>query len=178
MSSFLYDLVRDHQSELIGFGQAFLISGILVGLGYWIKARLLGRSGAPAANRSRSSKPAKRKQQGSAKRRPTYVEASTAVEAVPAAEVSEDATSIVPTQPLSLEAHSQLVTEHMRMTIARGERIVALHSRARIRLESADYAFQRLVMDLAHLISVPKKPELIYPVPIGNALKHATRLAA
>ncbi|MFO7297028.1 MAG: hypothetical protein DIU57_001255 [Pseudomonadota bacterium] len=176
MSSFLYDLARAHQTELIGFGQAFLVSALIVGLGYWLKARLLRGWGAPAAKRLRSSKPATRKQRSSANRRPIPVEATPVVEAPTAAEPVE-ATPIPPAQPLSLEAHSQRVAEHMRRTIARGERIVALHNRARIRLESADYAFQRLVMDLAHLVSVPKKPEPVFSV-IGIDLKHPTKLAA
>lgn len=84
-----------------------------------------------------------------------------------------------PESPTSLEVHSQRIAAHVRETIARGERALDLHNRALVRLESADYALQRLVLDLAHLISVPQKPEPVSPVVvIGPAPAQATRLAA
>lgn len=170
--SLLHDLARDYQPALVGFGQVFLASGILVALGYGLRARLLRRWGTSTARRPRRPRLLRRERRRQAKRRPAYFEAVTASEA------NADQVAAGP-EPATRETHSQRIAAHIRATIARGERTVELHNRALVRLESADYALQRLVLDLAHLISVPQKPDGAYPaVPIGIAPQHATRLAA
>lgn len=168
MISLAYDLVSDHQSELLGFGQVFLASGILVAFGYWMKARLLRRWGISPSRRSRPTRPVRQKQKSTAKRS-AYFEL---------ARVAEPPADAVAVEPESPQSHSERIAALVRMTIARGERAAELHERALTRLESADYALQRLVMELAHLISVPQKPVPADPVSMISAPGHMTRLAA
>lgn len=165
MISLAYDLVSDHQSELLGFGQVFLASGILVAFGYWMKARLLRRWGISPSRRSRPTRPARQKQKSTTKRS-AYFEP---------ARLAEPPVAVEPESP---QSHSERIAALVRMTIARGERAAELHERALTRLESADYALQRLVMELAHLISVPQKPVPADPVSMISAPGHMTRLAA
>lgn len=174
MMSLLYDLARDHQAALVGFGQVFVASGVLVALGYWLKARLLRKRKRSKLSRPRRSWLMARAPRRSAKWKPAYFETSTAL-------VRHQGTSEAdhPNIPTSLAIHSQRVAAHMRLTIARADRALELHNRALVRLESADYALQRLVLDLAYLISVPEKPESTRPaMPTGTAPEHAVRLAA
>lgn len=176
MISLLHDLARDHLAALVGFGQVFLASGVLVAFGYWLKARLLRRWGTAAARRPQPRRLARKVPATQARRRPIYFEPSRPAEPKAdrvAAEPDE------PEAPISLEAHSERIAAHVRQTIARGERALDLHNRALVRLESADYALQRLALELAHLISVPQKLEPAHPaVFVGPAPEHATRLAA
>ena len=174
MISLIYDLARDYQAALVGFGQVFVASGVLVALGYWLKARLHPKSNRPSPSRPRRTRFSTRTTRTSAKPRPAYFEVSTAT-------VRDQGTSEpVPRNiPTSLAIHSQRVAAHMRLTMARADRALELHNRALIRLESADYALQRLVLDLAYLISVPEQPESTRPaMPTGTAPEHAVRLAA
>lgn len=173
MMSLLYDLARDYQAALVGFGQAFVVSGLLVAFGYWLKARLLRGWGTAAIDGRRRQRVAKKATQTHARPRPAYFEPLQPAEPV----LDHDVPG--PEAPTSLEVHSQRIAAHVRTTIARGERARDLHNRALVRLESADYALQRLVLELAHLISVSQEPE---PAPqaivIGPAPAQATRLAA
>ncbi|MCL4766769.1 MAG: hypothetical protein KJZ80_11085 [Hyphomicrobiaceae bacterium] len=150
----------------IGFVQVFAASGALVCFAYWLKSRVMPDTPGRVARRSRQrTRLVSRRQRPQA--RPAYFEAPLA--ALPAAAL-----------PIPAEAHSERAAEPVRLTIARGERAQELHSRAAVRLESAEYAFRRLLEDLSHVMPLPQRLESCEDAPLagGNTHRLATRLAA
>lgn len=172
--SLLHDLAREYQAALVGFGQVFLVSGMLVALGYWMKASLMRKLGRPTA-----SKPKRR--QSSARKVPPKTAAPKAISQQPAsgepAALHPAPAEIVRVSP---ELHSQRAAAPVRQVFARGELARDLHQRALIRLESADYAFQRLLLDIAEVISLPQtqEPGDFSPPPAPAVPEQVRRLAA
>lgn len=164
-------------TTLIGFGQVFLVSGFAVAMAYWLKARLMPKRTKPIA-RKRSRLRARLPQ------RPTVSKVSAR---------SMDAGHFVPVAPAEhasstsapgsmLDVHWQRAVEPLQDSIARGERANELHGRALVRLDSADYALQRLLLDLADVIPSLRQPvETAAAQPTGDVQEHAPaarRLAA
>lgn len=77
------------------------------------------------------------------------------------------------------ETQTQRAAAPVRLTIARGERAQELHSRAAVRLESAEYAFRRLLEDLADVMPLPQHAERNEAaIPTGDMRRPTARLAA
>lgn len=179
MMSLLQELLGDHLEAVIGFGQVFLASGMVVAVGYWARVRLFG-SPPPKPKRRRAQK-----NERSSKRlpkpdqKPSASIAADVVQLPAAPEPLTVAPKLAAGWANSLEFHSQRVATFVRQAAARGEAANELHERARVRLEAADYTFQRLVLDLASIISVPQKPETVMlEEVVASVPEHRLSLAA
>lgn len=171
MMSLLQELARDYQTAVVGFGQVFLASGVLVAIAWWLKSRLMPGQAEPTARKPRQPKSRqartdvfKPKAQSFATPLPTIVTTNASPERL----------------PMSAETHWQRAAEPLRLMIGHGERARDLHDQAFVRLESADYAYQRLLLDLAPFISLSPEPEATHPAPpvISTPQEHTVRLAA
>ncbi len=170
MTSVLQDLVREYQAAMIGFGQVFLISGILVAIAYGLKARLMPQKARLATGKSFKAKtrtsPAKPSRSLKSERQPAPPEPKVAT-----SDCKAEA-------PMSPEAHWERAIAPIRLGVARSERARELHDRAAIRLDSADYAFRQLLVELAEVLGPVDEPELSQPVFFTPEYREPRKLAA
>lgn len=162
--SVIQDFARDYLGAVIGFGQVFLASGILVAVAYGLKSRLLPERPEPIARKPKNRKPRRQKPATKAKTRSTAAPAADPkpktepepVRFIPAStpEASASPPSI---SPALLDTHWQRAIEALHLSIERAEKARELHERALVRLDSADYAFQRMLIDLVDVISPPQQ---------------------
>ena len=152
MMSLLHDLARDYQAALVGFWQVFAASAILVAICYWLKLRLMRKLGWQSAGRP--------KRQTSARRVRSRATTRTVAPPKP---VSPDPVVLQPPSVapmrISPETHSERAAALVRQVVDRSERACDLHQRSLVRLESADYAFQRLLLEVAEIIAFPQVQE-------------------
>ena len=164
MMSLLQDLARDYQSAVVDFGQVLLASGILVTIAWGLKRWLLPNRAVP-----------------SRKARLGWVKPKAKVFEVPVRTIATDVSS-GPTamRPMSPETHLQRAAASLGSKIAHGERARELHDRAFVRLESVDYAFQRLLLDITPFVSLIPEPDVTHPAPPMTSVpqQHTVRLAA
>ena len=172
MMSLLQDLARDYQSAVVDFGQVLLASGILVTIAWGLKRWLLPDRAGP------SRKP---RQPRAREARLGWVKPKAKGFEVPVRTVATDVSS-GPTamRPMSPETHLQRAAASLGSKIAHGERARELHDRAFVRLESVDYAFQRLLLDITPFVSLIPEPDVTHPAPpmINIPQRHTVRLAA
>jgi len=158
--SLLYDFARDYQAALVGFGQVFAASALLVGIFYWLKMRLMKKLG--WQSRSRPKRQSARRVRSKAAGRigsKAAAKATRPSKAAPQEFLAPSASQWVPPR-ISPEAHSQRAAALIHEVVARGERARELHQRSLVRLEAADYAFQRLLLEVAEVINLPQAQEV------------------
>lgn len=173
MISLLQEFARDHQSALVDFGQVFLASAILVAIAGWAKWRLLPNRANSIARKPRQPK--------ARQNRSVLVKRQAANFEVPVATIAKNVPSGPPVmRPMSPEMHLQRAVSCLGSKIAHGERAQDLHGRAFVRLESVDYAFQRLLLDITPFVSLNSKGDVPLPAPpmIDTPEQHTVRLAA
>lgn len=171
--SLFHDFAREFGGTLIGFGQVFLGSAIVVAIAYGLKARLLGNKPKTRARRSQQRKARQSGAAPGAKRSAATPRGSAdPVQLAPA--TSNELTSNTAPNASMLDVHWERAIEPLRISIARTERANELHKRALVRLDSADYALQRLIDELADVI--PRIQEAVPTAvaePAGNVPEHA-----
>ncbi len=172
MTSLLQDLAREYQAALVGFGQVFLASAGFVAIACLLKWCLLPKQKAPIVR-----KPRQRKARGmGTELAKANAERSSALAQSHSTAMTSD---IAVSRPMPPEAHCQRAVAPVRRVIACGERARELHDRAFVRLEAADYAFQRLLLEIAPFTAPIREPEVHQPtLPIVISQEHAVRLAA
>jgi len=180
MMSLLQELVNEYLEAAVAFGQVFLVSGLIVALGYWLKLRIFG-SPPPKQKRLAPKQAANRTKRSVKPKQSSLVQTASREESIQVSISPEPSEAPVPAGGWihSLESHSKRLAAYVQQAAGRGERVNKLQELARVRLDAADYTFHRLLQDLASVIPVSAKPAAqALEEPVAPSAEEHIKLAA